>query len=214
MPRRPDPNARDALLRAARQELRGRPAHEVRVEDIARAAGLSKGAFYLHFASKDAAVSELVARFLGAVEDLAARRRDDEQGLIHGLAEAPTLDAIAALMRFHVERDVELLEIFWRHRDLIALCIGPDSGAAQPLVDALRRRVEEQCLASFRAGQAAGRVRAGLETTALVDLVMGAWDNHARRLALLRDKPDFGPWAQTLTEALWLGILPRLPEQS
>lgn len=211
MPRKPDPNVRDALLRAARQELRTRGATALRVEDLARAAGVSKGAFYLHFPTKEALFDELVARFVGAIEDHATRRHEDER-LLLGSVNADLAVAAEALVSFHTERDVELLDTFWRHRDVLALAAGPDGGVRSPLVAALRRKVEEQCLAAFRVGQAAGRVRPGLDPAALTDLVVGAWDNLARRLPSLRDKPDFTAWARTISQVLWFGLLPNRTE--
>jgi AcrR family transcriptional regulator len=70
-PTRPDTH--QALLEAARVEFSRRGLERARVEDIARRAGISKGAFYLHFRTKDDAFNELLHRFLGALESLAQR---------------------------------------------------------------------------------------------------------------------------------------------
>src|SRR5690242_13676194 len=81
MPRRSRPGAREALLDAARQEFARVGLERARVEDVARKAGISKGAFYLHFATKDEAFREILQRFLGALEDHARRRREVEERL-------------------------------------------------------------------------------------------------------------------------------------
>src|SRR4051794_27973484 len=51
-----DPKSKSALIRAAEEVFADRGIAGAKVEDIARSAGLSKGAFYLHFESKEAAL--------------------------------------------------------------------------------------------------------------------------------------------------------------
>ena len=53
MARPSDPNARMRLLEAARRIFIEHGLDRAKVEDITREAGLSKGAFYLHFKTKD-----------------------------------------------------------------------------------------------------------------------------------------------------------------
>src|SRR5882724_7990668 len=60
MARPADPNAKDALVAAARAEFARRGLRGARIEDITSACGLSKGAFYLHFESKESLFSLLV----------------------------------------------------------------------------------------------------------------------------------------------------------
>ena len=60
MPRHADPNAKEALVAAARAEFARGGLRGARIEDITAACGLSKGAFYLHFESKEALFGELV----------------------------------------------------------------------------------------------------------------------------------------------------------
>src|SRR5438045_8515583 len=68
MPRHADPKAKDALVAAARSEFAKRGLRGARIEDITAACGLSKGAFYLHYPSKEAPFGELVGAFFGALE--------------------------------------------------------------------------------------------------------------------------------------------------
>src|SRR3989442_12651239 len=74
MARPADPNAKEALVAAARAEFARRGLRGARIEDITAACGLSKGAFYLHFESKEALFGELVRAFVGAVPKCAANR--------------------------------------------------------------------------------------------------------------------------------------------
>jgi AcrR family transcriptional regulator len=59
---------RTALLDAGRRFVEERGAHATQVGDIARAAGVAHGTFYVHFASKDALLDELWAEFDSSLE--------------------------------------------------------------------------------------------------------------------------------------------------
>jgi AcrR family transcriptional regulator len=59
---------RTALLEAGRRFVEERGAHATQVGDIARAAGVAHGTFYVHFASKDALLDELWAEFDSSLE--------------------------------------------------------------------------------------------------------------------------------------------------
>src|SRR3954466_11799812 len=69
MARPADPNAREALVTAARAEFARRGLVGARIEDITAACGLSKGAFYLHFESKRPLFGELVERFVSVLAE-------------------------------------------------------------------------------------------------------------------------------------------------
>lgn len=60
MARPRDPHARSALIASARREFVRAGIQKARIEDITAASGLSKGAFYLHFKSKEALQSVIV----------------------------------------------------------------------------------------------------------------------------------------------------------
>src|ERR1700730_4294054 len=49
---------RDAILQAAANQMRGRGLDQTSVADVARASGLTHGALYNHFGSKDALTTE------------------------------------------------------------------------------------------------------------------------------------------------------------
>ena len=63
MARKADSQAREALIAAARREFLRSGLAKARVEDITAAVGLSKGAFYLHFPSKESLFTQLVMAF-------------------------------------------------------------------------------------------------------------------------------------------------------
>jgi len=72
MSRPADPTARSALVAAARAEFVRKGLRGARIEDITSAYGLSKGAFYLHFDSKEALFEELVRSLADDMEGLHA----------------------------------------------------------------------------------------------------------------------------------------------
>jgi len=63
MPRTSDPTAKIKLLAAAETEFVRHGLAGAKVQEITQRAGLPKGAFYLHFASKDDAFRQLVDEF-------------------------------------------------------------------------------------------------------------------------------------------------------
>jgi len=79
MARHADPNARDGLIAAARAEFARRGLRGARIEDITAASGLSKGAFYLHFPSKEALFGELVETFFGHLASCGERREKGQR---------------------------------------------------------------------------------------------------------------------------------------
>src|SRR3989442_251255 len=74
MARTADPHAKSALLYAARREFLRSGIRGARIEDITFASGLSKGAFYLHFESKEALFGELVRAFQQKMEAIILER--------------------------------------------------------------------------------------------------------------------------------------------
>lgn len=133
--------ARDLLLDTALRLFAERGYVGVRVEDIARAAGISRATFYKHFAEREEILAELFARLLGrepvtpppgAASDALPRVRD----LL--ISAATRMVANEQLARF-----VYTLPI--RHAALLG------EGSRPPVLDVVERMIEE--------GVAAGAVR-------------------------------------------------------
>ena len=125
-PRRANPDAHEALVEAARDEFARSGVDGARVEDIARRAGVSKGAFYLHFRTKEAVFREILQRFLGVLADLALRRED----MICAVG-ARTANLREVLAR-ECASDAELLEALWRHRKIVAALDRAAGGRVHP----------------------------------------------------------------------------------
>jgi TetR/AcrR family transcriptional regulator, transcriptional repressor for nem operon len=67
---------RDDLLRAASRLFRDKGFDKVGIAEIAAAAGLTHGAFYTHFASKEALCAEAIARATRATTERLSESRD------------------------------------------------------------------------------------------------------------------------------------------
>lgn len=69
---------RDAIVRAAASQIRGRGFDDMSVEDVARSAGLTHGALYSHFKSKDVLKAAAIRRaFEDCTQDFSGLRPDE-----------------------------------------------------------------------------------------------------------------------------------------
>jgi len=200
MPRPRDPRALDALLDAARAEFGRHGPEQARVEDIARRAGRSKGAFYLHFRSKEHAFELLLQRFLDALEAHANRRHAAE-------AARPAPPDFED----EVAWDAALLELMWKNRTILAAIDGAGGRAWSRLVTGFRRRMRALVAGRLEERQVAGTLRRDLEPSVVADVVLGAFEDVGRRLAETRSKPDFRLWARTILTVLYEGMLEKRP---
>ena len=206
MARRPKPGTHGALLDAARDEFARVGLARARVEDIARRAGISKGAFYLHFKTKDDAFREILQRFLGALEDHARRRHEVEERLWSLLGDDP--DRLPEIFEAECAEDVALLELMWRHRQIIAALDG-GTRPYRELVSTFRQRMFTMIGTRISERQRSGALRADLDPALFGEIVVGAYEDLARRMAEMRVKPDLAGWARTFLLVLYEGILAR-----
>lgn len=215
MGRAPNPAARDALIAAARVEFGKAGLDRARVEDITRRAGLSKGAFYLHFESKEAVFEVIVQRIVGAMDDLFARMDEGEKvlsaklGYLTGEDCARRNERFLAWDAFWSECNLSFLETLWRNREVLAVIESSGaSGRWRAMVSAFRMRVSQHMVGSLARAQMSGGLRSGLLPEAVTDLAVGAYDSFLRRMTTLKAKPDFRAWSATVNEVLHNGFLP------
>jgi AcrR family transcriptional regulator len=205
MARFPNPDAHEALLEAARVEFARSGLDGARVEDVARRAGVSKGAFYLHFRTKEDAFAELLQRFVGALEEHARRRLEAEAAL-----EPPrgAIDAALARLRALERRfDTELLEIFWRNRPILAAVESAGAPRYARLVSDFRRRMRALVTHRVHTRQDIGTLRADVDPEMVATVIVAAYEGLGRRMFELRDKPDLAAWAGALLAILYEGLL-------
>jgi AcrR family transcriptional regulator len=208
MPRRSRPGAREALLDAARQEFARVGLERARVEDVARRAGISKGAFYLHFATKDDAFREILQRFLGALEDHARRRHEVEERLWRDPTVRGDRERLARVFEAECAEDTALLELLWRNRQITAAL----DGAGKPyreLVADFRRRMLALVANRIAERQRAGVLRPDLDAGVFGEIVVGCYEDLARRMGDMRERPDLAGWTRTFLVVLYEGILAR-----
>ena len=209
MARPPRPGLRDALLEGARAEFARRGLERARVEDIARRAGASKGSFYLHFATKEDAFAEIAQRFLGAMEDHVRRRQEAEErfDLAHAGEQGPELYRLQ--LEFDCQVDLELLETLWRNRHILSALDSTGGTPYQRLLAQFRRRMREFLTAHMAEKQAAGQLRKDLDPAVIADVLLGGYEDFARRMADMREKPDLEAWLRSFLVILYEGVLER-----
>jgi AcrR family transcriptional regulator len=215
MPRHPDPNAKEALIAAARAEFARRGLHGARIEDITAACGLSKGAFYLHFDSKEALFGDLVHAFQAKMGVCAAERTSameqfaKEHGPVDARDAAERTERYQALIDLDVRLDLAILEVMWEYRDVVGVlvrgCQGtPFEGAVWELVDfevgRVRKEIEEL--------QGTHTCRADISGELFGSLVVGTYLLLGIQMSRMYDKPDLEAWAQQLHTLIHEGSNP------
>jgi len=220
MARPADPNARTALLAATRRELVRAGLRGAHVEAITQACGLSKGAFYLHFESKEAAVRELVNGLMqqvdllhGARVEAMARRFGSPRQLARLRARLRDPAQRAAISAEEAAFDRQILELMWEWRDLVDVLLRGSQGtefegALWNVVDRELERVST--ILEFM--RAVGLLRSDLPPVVTSSMVVGTWVVLVRQLAKLDERPDFTLWVGALQRLIGGGLAP-LPDQ-
>ncbi len=199
MPRPSDPFARDRLLQAAQRVFAEKGLDRAKVEDIAQQAGLSKGAFYLHFESKDEAFREVVK---GVLERLAAFLDEDACGAKRG--QRPTAEEF---LHAWVDVDCRIFEYVWENRTLVRLTLeGGRSADYQHLVDHFADRVEKHIGEMLRIGVDFGMYRASLNFKATAAFIAGGYDRFARQLVREPERPDVERCVRDLQAVVIRGV--------
>jgi AcrR family transcriptional regulator len=205
MARPRDPLARSSLIAAARREFVRAGIQKARIEDITNASGLSKGAFYLHFESKEALFRELVSELEVQFEKIRSAREFAYIGLLsRGVPKRGNPGPfVAALLEIDGVGDRKLLELLWEWRDvtdvLLRGCQGTEfENVIWAMLDREVARVESSCLVLKRAGL----LRDDLATPTFGQMVVGTYLLVARRMSLLQEKPDIDSLVQSLQSVL------------
>lgn len=189
MPRTADRRAKIELLRAAEAVFVERGLGAAKVEDITARAGVSKGAFYLHFESKEDCFRQIVEGF---VAKLAA--------CIHDAPLPPTeADGVANLaehMAHWHAHDLETFEFCWQNRGLMGILFGGGGGVPYAyLMDAFAERVARQIEAWARHLMSVGVYRKDLDPEVLPALISGGYERMVREMIRRPKRPDIEGWA-------------------
>ncbi|WP_433934798.1 TetR/AcrR family transcriptional regulator [Sorangium cellulosum] len=199
MPRLADRRARIELLRAAEAAFTERGLAAARVEDITERAGVSKGAFYLHFQSKDDCFKQIVETFIARLA---------------GCVEPPPIvfESERASINEYLKRvlahDVEVLEFCWQNRALLKMMLAGGGGAPYAyLIDEFAQRVARQVESRVRYAMDIGLYRRDLEPGVIAALVSGAFDRLVRKLIDAPSRPDIGAWCAQVLQLFTHGLL-------
>ncbi len=205
MPRTADPTVHETLLDAARAEFGRMGLERAKVEDMVRRAGISKGAFYLHFQTKEDAFREILQRFLGAIEDHARRREEAECRFEEALRQQGGADLEKAL-DFECGADAELLEIMWRNRQILA-AVDSAGGRSTKLVADFRRRIRALVAERISRRQVPGGLRRDVDPEVVADAIVGAYETFGRRMVDMKERPDLPAWARSLLRLVYQGVM-------
>ena len=190
MARTPDPTAKIALLSAAEAVFAEKGVEAAKVEDITKRAGLSKGAFYLHFVSKEEALKQLCETFLAHCNH-AFKAPEDTPNLPTDPGE---------LLAFWLDLDTTIFELFWQNQATVAIlqsCQGPHLY----LLQAFHERVLCTCEKWIEFWKRRALFRAELDAELTSHLLFGAYNQLAMRMMGATKKPPLRDWlrqAQTM----------------
>lgn len=187
MPRPSDPFARSRLLAAAEAVFLEKGLDRAKVEDITQRAALSKGAFYLHFKSKEAAFREVLSTALAAIGESLDRMSESR-----GLWSTMTSEELIAFWYSH---DLELFEYLWERRALMRLVLqGGGSPDYAHLTELFVARAEAVVGLFVEHGILSGHFHELFNTNYVATFMAGGWDRVARRIILEDAQPDLPRW--------------------
>jgi AcrR family transcriptional regulator len=206
-PARPD--LHEALLEGARAEFSAHGLERARVEDITRRARASKGAFYLHFSSKEEAFEEILQRFMGAMEDQVRRREEAESCFRRDHAGMKEAEFHRHQVEFDCQVDLALLETLWRNRQILAVIESAGVSRYRNAVDEFRRRTHAFVTGRMAEKQSAGWIRRDSDPAVMGDILVGAYEAFLRRMVHSKERPDLEGWLRAFTHMLYEGMLER-----
>ena len=205
MARPADPLAREALVAAARAEFARRGLRGARIEDITAACGLSKGAFYLHFPTKESLFGELVGAFLQEMERCFEARTGmmtrfaSEHGAIGAVDVARRSPRYRLLLSQELELDRRTLEALWTFRDVFGVLVSGCQGTPfERTVWEISEREVQRVSAEFGGEQEKGACRTDVSPVMFGTLIVGTYLLLAQRMTSLARKPDLLQWAASI----------------
>ena len=200
MSRPADRRAKIELLRAAEAVFVEHGLGASKVEDITARASVSKGAFYLHFESKEDCFRQIVEGF---VAKLAACVEDGPPP-----TEASGVDHLAQLIAQWHAHDLEIFEFCWQNRGLMGILFSGGGGASYGyLIDEFAERTAHQIQVWARHLMAVGVYRSDLDPEVLPALMSGGYERLMRELIKRPRRPDIEGWARQAMGLFTRGLL-------
>lgn len=200
MPRPADKRAKIELLRAAEAVFVEHGLTAAKVEDITARAGVSKGAFYLHFESKEDCFRQIVEAFVAKLATCIDAPPPSGPGM--------TPEGFMAQLEAWHAHDLEILEFCWQNRGLMQMLWTGGGGAHYAyLIDEFAARISEDIKEIARVLVAAGIYRADVDPEMLPALVSGAYERMIREIIKQPRRPDIEAWARQAQAFITRGIL-------
>src|SRR6188768_780657 len=198
MARPSDPHAKSRLLEAAERVFSEKGLDRAKVEDITTQAGLSKGAFYLHFDSKGDAFKELLSEVMAHLQ---ARMAACKSVCL------PSLDHIQQSIEEGLARDLEMFEFIWKNRALMRITLeGGRSADYQHLIEHFASNAQHDMEAMLRQGIASGVYRDDLDVEVAAAFIAGGYDRFARQLVRETKKPNLREGLRELRLLVMAGV--------
>jgi AcrR family transcriptional regulator len=199
MPRVADPRTKIELLRAAEAVFVEHGLAAAKVEDITARAGVSKGAFYLHFESKDDCWRQIIEGFIAKL----ANCIDPPRAVLAG-AGAGILDH---LDQWH-EHDIEVFEFCWQNRAILKMVLAGGGGTPYAyLIDEFAARIAKSTEAWIRTAVEVELYRSDVDAQVVASLVSGAYDRLVRELIQQPKRPDIDVWSRQAQTLFTRGLL-------
>jgi AcrR family transcriptional regulator len=184
--------SRERLLAAARRLFTERGYHATRPQDIARAADVGHGTFYLHFADKRACFLAFAEAARAEIEGFVGERL----ALVEGIE--PQLRALLEALMDYAGRNPGVIKAAMTDVSVIA----SEARDGEWLVDRWAAQWAKQIRAGVRAGAFRGDYDAELAGHAIVGLIRGAAGYGTRRRVRRRELVD------TVTRFLVRALVP------
>jgi AcrR family transcriptional regulator len=210
-----DPHAKSALIAAARTQFVRSGIKGARIEDITQASRLSKGAFYLHFESKEALFAELVAEFQRQMEQIVSERERAVRTYLERqrLTARDTLERTAkhqGLVALEMKYDRAVLELIWNERDVFTvLSRGAQGTSFEGFMWQMAEREVKRVVDGHESMMSLGACRADVPSQVFASLVVGTYLLIAQQMSRLEKKPDLDLWVHAIQQLIHEGVAPR-----
>lgn len=199
MARAANPHLQPALVEAAIEVFAEHGLAAAKVSDITERAGVSKGAFYLHFESKEALYEQICRDFLAHIVD----RLHHHELVMCNMALTPT-EMFEQLGR----ADEALLDLFWQHRRPLKMILQGAIGTTSAwLEDEFIDSIEAVMLQTVSRHHEASGVPSPFRPEFMAAVATGLVVMYARRLARQSERPALGQDIRYFRRLMTIGAL-------
>jgi len=178
-----DPLAKSTLLRSAEAVFAAKGLEAAKVEEITQRAGLSKGAFYLHFDSKEEAFLQVLDAFFARCSAL--------------IPSPDSFDDLTSdpeeLLAAKLEHDVQTFEFLWQNRAMLRIIDGCQ-GAHRFLLEAFLDSTQNNAREWLQRWQQLGLCRRDLDVHMASALICGGYRALTTRMLAEEKKPPLREW--------------------